>query len=48
MKYWREATKEEYDIAPSRAIDKRNNKLYIVIKQNGVKEIVSDLLGELK
>ena len=48
MKYWRQTTKEEYDIAPSRAIDKRNGRLYIVVNQGGVKEIVSDLIGGLK
>lgn len=48
MKYWKEATKEEFDKAESRAKDKRTGKMYIVENQGELKEIISDLLEGIK
>ena len=48
MKYWKEATEEEYEIAPSKCIDNRTNKKFIVISSAEIKDIMTDFLGEVK
>ena len=48
MKYWKEATNEEYEYAPSRVIDNRTGKKYIVVEQGELKDIISDILEEIK
>ena len=43
MKYWKEASDEEYEQAASRVFDYRTDKKYIVIKSGKLVDVIADL-----